>query len=244
MTRMTKLLAGAAILVMGTAGLASAFPGGNGQGGNAQGRAPMFQQMFEQFDSDGDGSVTRAELEAMGPASAFADADANDDGMLEGDELTAFQAARQAAREAQRQQRMLQRFDADGDGKLSLEELQTTAQGPQRMFDRLDTDNDGAVSEEEMGAFDFGRQGAGSRMRMNRPDGMQRGPDMNRQYMRGHWGAPHGHPGHGMYMYGQGHGPQGYGPQGYGSQGYGPQGYGPQGGMRPGDCGQMPRWGR
>ncbi|MCR8546812.1 EF-hand domain-containing protein [Salipiger sp. P9] len=223
---MTKLLMGAAIVVMGTAGLASAFPGGNAQRGDAQGRAPMMLEMFDQLDADGDGKVTKDELAAMGPAAAFAEADANGDGALEGDELTAFQAAQDKAREARRQQMMLQRFDADKDGKLSLEEMQANARGPAQMFDRLDTDKDGAVSKDELSALQqmrpmMGGDRKGQGERMGRDFG-QRGPD-------GMQGQRFGKHGHGNM-------------QGRDYAQRGPDGM--RGGARDGACGQQPMWRR
>ena len=90
-------------------------------------------RMFETFDTDGNGSISREEFAEHGPAAGFAEAyagaDADGNGALEGDELIAFADLRKAAREAQRlemrkarmQERMLERFDADKDGKLRAE---------------------------------------------------------------------------------------------------------------------------
>lgn len=154
MTRMSKLLTGAALAVMGSASLAMAFQGQPGQqGGPREGRAPMMLEMFQELDADGDGVVTAEELSAAGPGAAFAEADANGDGVLEGDELTAFRAAQERLREERRQQRMVERLDSDGDGKLSLEEIEAgNKRGPQQMFDRLDADGNGEVSLEELAA--------------------------------------------------------------------------------------------
>lgn len=156
MTRKAKLFIGAAVAVIGTGSLAFAASGDKPQGERPRaGGGAMMIEMFRSLDSDGDGAVSQDELAAAGPAAAFAQADANGDGALEADELTAFHDARQAAREARRQQMMLQRFDADNDGKLSLEELQAGARGgPQRLFDRLDADDDGVVTAEELAALE------------------------------------------------------------------------------------------
>ncbi|EPX85437.1 EF-hand domain-containing protein [Salipiger mucosus] len=150
MTRKTTLLAGAAILVMGGASLAAAFPAGQ-QGQGAGARPQMMQAMFFAADADGDGQVTREEFDAMGPAGAFSTADADGDGALSGDEIAAYMDAREAARKEMRQRMMLQRLDADENGSLSLEELQSGRRGPERaaMFDRLDLDGDGTVTEAE-----------------------------------------------------------------------------------------------
>ncbi|MDO6588271.1 EF-hand domain-containing protein [Salipiger sp. 1_MG-2023] len=156
MTRKAKLLIGAALTVIGTSGFVIAAPGDQQQGrGPRAGGAPMMVEMFKSLDADGDGTITQDELAAAGPAGAFAEADANGDGALEADELTAFRQAQEAAREARRQQQMLQRFDADKDGKLSLEELTAgDRRGPERLFTRLDVDEDGTVSAEELAALE------------------------------------------------------------------------------------------
>ena len=92
MTHVTRFLTGAAILVMGSASLAAAFPGDRPEGPRDGGPAPA-PMMFRMIDADGDGQVTRAEMEAAGPAAAFAAADADGSGALEGAELTAFEEA-------------------------------------------------------------------------------------------------------------------------------------------------------
>ncbi|SDI38495.1 EF-hand domain-containing protein [Alloyangia pacifica] len=195
MTRMNKLMTGAALVVLGTASLAFAATDAKPMGQRGERPAPM-TQMFESFDSDGNGSISREEFAAHGPAAgfseAYATADADGNGLLEGDELIAFADARKAAREAQQlemrkarmEQRMLERFDADKDGKLSLEEMQ--AQGPMGFFDRFDADEDGQVTEDELAAARPMRheqrgmgQGAGEGMgpkgdRMMRHEGDQR----------------------------------------------------------------------
>ncbi len=111
------------------------------------GDGPGMMPGFDQFDADKDGKVTEAEVAAF-RTNMVAGADANKDGLVSVEELTAHEvkmidtmAARHAARRITDQ-------DANGDGKLSAEEM-LAAPMPAAMFDRLDTDGDGAVTEAE-----------------------------------------------------------------------------------------------
>lgn len=204
MTRMSKCLTGAALAVMGSASLALAFEGQSGPHGQAyegrahEGRAPMMLDMFRSLDADGDGVVTAEELSAAGPAAAFAEADANGDGALEGDELTAFRAAQERAREERRQQRMIKRLDSDGDGKLSLEEIEAgNRRGPQQVFDRLDTDDNGEVSLEELAEA---QQRMLQKMHAGRAEMRERGGrDGHHQMRAGGHGGPDGKHWHQMH---------------------------------------------
>ena len=100
---------------------------------------------FEDVDANGDGVVTRAELElhrAARAAERFARIDADGDGLVTEAELT----ARGRARAAERGARLIERLDADGDGALSAAEMST---GRGDRFARADRDGDGSLSEAE-----------------------------------------------------------------------------------------------
>lgn len=136
-------LGGALVLVMGLSGAAMAH-GGKGKG--MRGGGP--EQMLEQLDTNGDGAITRAEVDAAA-AERFATADSDGDGLLSAEELTAAAESRQADRRVRGLERMIERLDENDDGLLSAEEL--AARNPaDRMFDRLDENEDGTISAEEL----------------------------------------------------------------------------------------------
>ncbi|WP_291729537.1 EF-hand domain-containing protein [Leisingera sp. F5] len=98
---------------------------------------------FEEIDADGNGEVTKAEIQALKEA-RFSKADADGDGKLTLEEMQAHAQARANERAA----RMLERFDKDGDGALSKDEMPQPRRAG-RMFDRMDADGSGGISKEE-----------------------------------------------------------------------------------------------
>ncbi len=125
-----------AALVMALAGPAVAFgPGGK--------HGPQID--FETLDADGNGEVTKAELQSHGQA-RFAQADSDGDGKLTAAELTA--AARKQSED--RVAHMIERFDTDGDGALSQDEMpKPRKRRGDRMFDVMDADDSGGISRAE-----------------------------------------------------------------------------------------------
>ncbi len=101
---------------------------------------------FEQIDADGDGQITRAEMDGL-RAGRFAAVDANGDGNLDLEELEAH--GTQRAKE--RAEKIMERMDANDDGVLSPEEMTRETRATRR-FDRMDTDGDGAISKAEFDA--------------------------------------------------------------------------------------------
>ncbi len=118
--------------------------------------------MFERADADGDGKVTMEELSAL-RGERFSRIDANGDGQLSQEELTAMgreKAERRAAR-------MLERMDENGDGVISEAEFAALSEDrADRMFARADANGDGAIDRDEMenmkfkrGRHSYGRHG-------------------------------------------------------------------------------------
>ncbi|HEX8668420.1 MAG TPA: calcium-binding protein [Allosphingosinicella sp.] len=164
--------AGAAAAVL-LAVPALAQPGGQRQAQplTRAGLDTMVEAQFTRLDANGDGFVTRTEIEARAQARGdrqarkgerrgdrFARLDANRDGSVSRGEFDARAGARKGQRgEGRRGHRGggmfarlgLQHFaeiDANRDSRLSLNEARA---GALRLFERLDTDRDGTVSVEE-----------------------------------------------------------------------------------------------
>ncbi len=137
----------AGILMTGGAMLMTTAALARGPGG---GEGPEFSAL----DANSDGVLTAAEFEAA-KAGRLGDLDANSDGFITADEMLAQIQARQAEHVAERFEKMLERADADDDGRLSVDELAAMAEdrGP-RLDDAgfprgWDSDGDGVVSQEE-----------------------------------------------------------------------------------------------
>jgi hypothetical protein len=164
----TVLMTGLAVAI-GLGALSEARAQGTQQGA---GEGMMGQRMM------GHGMAGMGDM-----ATRFEGADTDGDGQLSRDEIVARMTERATARIAAQADRMIEHHDGDGDGMVSIEELQA---GPMsRMFERLDADGNGAISPEEF-----------ARMREMRQEMMgQSGGGM-----RGHHGK--GYQGHGM----KGHG--------------------------------------
>lgn len=104
---------------------------------------------FATLDTDGDGKVTQAEMDAF-KAARFAELDADGSGTVSATEMAAHHAAKQQERMTKGTERMIAKMDADGDGELSLDEM--SGEMRKTPFERMDTDGDGALSEDEMNA--------------------------------------------------------------------------------------------
>ena len=101
--------------------------------------------MMEQWDTNEDGQLTKEEFK--GPDEMFERLDADGDGVITKAEVEAVRAQRgqRGGDPAQRWQHMLERVDANNDGQISKDEFQ----GEDEVFDRLDGNGDGTLSQEE-----------------------------------------------------------------------------------------------
>jgi len=153
-TRKTLILTLTAAAVAGTAlfgaGLAQARQGYGPQG-------PILN--FEELDTNGDGQITQDEMQARAKT-RFDDADTNGDGKLSVEEMTATAEKRMqdrmqrgADKIAKRTERMIEKRDANGDGLLTMAELEDGNSRGDRLFERLDKDGDGVISAEEFEAM-------------------------------------------------------------------------------------------
>ncbi len=98
---------------------------------------------FQELDADGNGEISKAELEAHRKNRA-ASADANGDGKISLEEMQAA-AQKQAV---ERVAKMFERHDANKDGFISEDELPKRRKAG-KMFDRIDADGNGSISEQE-----------------------------------------------------------------------------------------------
>jgi len=107
-------------------------------------------------DKDGDGRVSRAEATAAASERAtewFDKLDLNKDGYITQDEINQARETRRGNMEAEMKQKMEERFkeaDTNGDGQLSLEEVQAKMPRLADRFTALDTDKNGQLSKEEL----------------------------------------------------------------------------------------------
>ena len=137
--------------------LTLSFPMAASAQGRGPGAAPPQQsRAVERFmllyDINGDGKVTVAEINDD-QSRIFAAMDVDNDSSLSTDEMK----RRGRSLQAYRTTTLFDLMDANGDGKLSLKEVQAPTR---RWFKRYDVNNDGAMEASEM-PVRHGRRGRG-----------------------------------------------------------------------------------
>jgi hypothetical protein len=107
-------------------------------------------------DKDGDGRVSRAEATAAGAERSgewFDKLDLNKDGFVTPEEMKQAHETRRENMRAEMKEKMEQRFkeaDTNGDGQLSLDEVQAKMPRLAERFTALDTDKNGQLSKDEL----------------------------------------------------------------------------------------------
>ncbi|WP_420346661.1 EF-hand domain-containing protein [Pelagibius sp.] len=159
MKKATKIaVAGAVVLALGAAGVVAkasdgwrghggpaqfgqqAYGGGHGFGGHGR-RGGGMRMMLNYFDSNNDGAVSRAEIEQVRDNS-FATFDTDNDQALS---LAEFEGLwLDFMRE--RMVDGFQRFDADGDGRITLAEVNRPLDSAMR---RMDRNEDGVIDRSD-----------------------------------------------------------------------------------------------
>ncbi len=100
---------------------------------------------FERLDLNGDGEITRVEVQARKVA-RFARIDVNNDGKITSSEMIAVHNVSLGDKALKRAAMMIDKFDRDQDGALTAEEMPN---GEGKLFERADANGDGAVSQKE-----------------------------------------------------------------------------------------------
>ena len=145
----TYILAGGLAVVMG---LTAVTADARDRGGPDRERPS-----FSELDADGNGEVTRAEMEAI-KAARFAAADTNGDGSLSVEEMIASRSADNTDRMERRITRFIERADDNGNGTLEINEVGPSEERVTERFERLDSDGSGGLSMAEMEAGKEGRK--------------------------------------------------------------------------------------
>lgn len=117
---------------------------------SALAQQPAGQKFLEMLDTDGSGTVSRAEFAAASMA-MFAQSDADRDGFVSRNEFLEIGRPSSVPEPEARYRRRVERFDGmdtDGDGRLSAAELEAIQAA---RFSTADTNADGQLTVNEIG---------------------------------------------------------------------------------------------
>jgi hypothetical protein len=105
------------------------------------------------MDTDGDGTISKAEADAGAPRMAehFAGIDADSDGHVTKDEMHAARARFHEGMQARGEERF-RSADTNGDGSIDLAEAQQGMPRAAEHFGELDADSNGLLTHEELRA--------------------------------------------------------------------------------------------
>ncbi len=138
------------------AGAAHADDGGKGGHGKRGMHGPRLE--FSEIDVNGDGQLSVTEIQGI-KATLFALTDTDGNGEISAEE---FAAKASDMVNPERAAKMVERFDADNSGGVSMDEMPqgrgNDADRAAKMIDKLDTDGDGQISQAE---FDAGKMAHG-----------------------------------------------------------------------------------
>jgi Ca2+-binding EF-hand superfamily protein len=117
-------------------------------------KGPRSTSHFSKADTDGNGTLSRAEVEKAMPhlLGKFDSIDTNKDGQLSRDELSAWKKAHRSERQAKAAERF-KHADTNNDGKISRAEAEKNAPRLAKKFDAIDTNKDGQLTQDELRAY-------------------------------------------------------------------------------------------
>ena len=141
-----------------------AAPDNAGEGDDMERPRRRGKGMMGRADTDDSGDISPEEFGRRG-IGRIVGADADGDGILSMEEITTEMEER---RQERREARLLRRYDIDGDGEVTVDEIQGHQQ---KRFALMDRDDDGVLSAEELRRDRRGMRGHRGGHRMHHGDG-------------------------------------------------------------------------